>query len=217
MIECRTFVCLSVCVALACSTAQPPGSGNPRDLSRGSEDYESLLAELQGGGRDVDFRSLRFAYAQSPQYEPYNWALWELRDSMWSAMEADNLDRAFEYASAILEQNYVFPDAHYVALQVYRSRQDSALVAFHEYVFGGLVRSIGNCDDGRSPDAPIPVISIDEEYALLAACGLEMQGQALMECGGVPCDRLEVRPLDADTVFVVYFDLTMPRSGFPVR
>jgi hypothetical protein len=53
-------------------------------------------------------------------------------------------------------------------------------------------------------------IVLDEEYALLAACGLRRTDRALIRAGGRSLDRMEVRDTASGPVEIIYFDVTRP-------
>jgi len=192
---------------LACSTgpsttleAVGPASAESR--------YESLVARLKAGERDVDFDSLRYAYAESPRYMPYGFALVDLRDSAWAALDARDHESALRFADAILDSAYVHPYGHFLAFIACDALGDSARLAHHGYILNGILESIERSGAGDSRDDPMVVVMLAEEYFYLDTYRLKRVSQALTACGDVDCDALEVKSADSDSTFYLYFDVS---------
>jgi hypothetical protein len=66
--------------------------------------YDDLLAQAKQNATAVDFTALRYAYAESAQYNPYDANDAELYKSMVNAMNARDCTSAMKHAQAILEK-----------------------------------------------------------------------------------------------------------------
>lgn len=78
----RRLALAGVWLLLACSTSGRPPSPDPQ---REAETYAILLERVRGGDTDVDFRALRLARAESPEYAPYDQFV-ESNPAMWEAL-----------------------------------------------------------------------------------------------------------------------------------
>lgn len=192
---------------LACSAgpSMTPEAGRPASAE---SRYESLVARLRAGDRDVDFDSLRYAYPESPRYMPYGFALVDLPDSAWAALDAGDHESALRFADAIIDSAYVHPYGHLLAFIACDALDDSARLAHHGYILNGILESIERSGAGDSPDDPMAVVTLAEEYFYLDTYRLERVSQALTSCGDVACDALEVRRADSDSTFYLYFDVS---------
>jgi DNA repair ATPase RecN len=66
--------------------------------------YDDLLAQAKQNATAVDFTALRYAYAESAQYNPYDPNDAELNKSIVNAMNARDCTSAMKHAQAILEK-----------------------------------------------------------------------------------------------------------------
>lgn len=134
--------------ALARPAAPVAGQG-PTEAHPAPRTYEALLSRLKARDRDIDFQELRFAYAESPGYDPYE-QFPVLSTAMFSAIELGAFDQVFSAADSILKRNYVFPIAHVGASIALTERGDTAAAVWHANVFRRLVSSIID-DAGARP------------------------------------------------------------------
>jgi hypothetical protein len=93
--------------------------------------YEDLLAQAKQDANAVDFAALRYAYAESAQYNPYDANQSELNKSMLAAMNAKDCAGAMKHAQAILEKNYVRIDAHIVSTMCHRQLEQMQPAEHH--------------------------------------------------------------------------------------
>jgi uncharacterized protein DUF4919 len=182
-------------------------------LPRPAGSYDSLVARLRNGDRGIDYLSLRLAYAETPQYDPYDFRT-ESRTAMRAAIAAGNYGKALVVAESILATNYVDIEAHLAAAESMHALGDPAKANYHGAIARGLVESIRTYASGRTPDSAIVVISILEEYMLLASQGLERKMQALTTCGGHPCDLLESVERASGKTRRLYFNVGIPYRSF---
>jgi Domain of unknown function (DUF4919) len=189
---------------LACTRAaaaqDPDGAG-----------YGVLLARLQGGDTNVDYRALRLAYARTPGYAPYATDETHRMQRIRSAADGRDFVTALMIADTMLAVNYTDIDAHVFAMYASSHIGDDPRSRFHRAIVRGLVDSIMNTASGDSPSSPYVVISVDEEYAALRVVGLRVEGQGLADCaGGHQCDQMEVVDADTGARSTLYFDVSIP-------
>jgi len=81
---------------------------------------------------------------------------------------------------ATLNQCPVDIDAHVLQAIALSGLSRKAEAKIHRQWWHGLVESILNSGDGRSPETAWVVISVSEEYSILHALGLQSHGQAVL-------------------------------------
>jgi hypothetical protein len=182
-------------------------------LPRTSASYDSLLARLRGGDLTIDYLALRLAYAATPQYAPYDFRT-ESKTAMRTAFAAGECRTALAVADSTLARNYVDIEAHVVSDQCMGRLGDHAKASYHGTIARGLIESIRTYASGRTPDSAIVVISIDEEYTILAVQGLERTMQAFTTCGGHPCDAIHAVERGSGKKHSLYFNVAIPFGSF---
>ena len=185
-------------------------SGNVRAAEPSYDDY---VAQVKAGKLDIDYTAFRMAYAASPKYEPYG-AARLLLGPMKKAYVAGDCQAAMAHAKEVLEVNFVQIDAHMVTAACQKRAGNEEEARREHAVFMGLVRSVFNSGDGKSPETAFVVIAIDEEYAVMAALSLTLVTQALINHGGSAFDRLEVKRRDSDQPLTLYFNVDRPQAQF---
>ena len=171
--------------------------------------YDTLLERVKKSDQTVDFKELRMVYTGTAKYNPYGGDR-EKRKSMFEALNTEQFDKALADASAILDSNYLDLNAHFVALVSNRELGNANKAAYHRFVFTGLLDSIKNSGDGKTPETAFVVISTDEEYVLFNFMELRVQDQSLIKEKGHNFDRMTaLDPKNNETV-VYYFNIDKP-------
>jgi hypothetical protein len=129
--------------------------------------YAELLLRVKAADPAIDFTQFRLAFSQTSQYDPYGFGNAHLKDSMITALDDNNYKLAAELADQLLEKNYIFPEAHIVAIQAADALGQTQQAEFHRYVLRGLIDSILSSGDGKSPESAFVVVLIEEEYLIV--------------------------------------------------
>ena len=129
---------------------------------------------------------------------------------MVTALRDNDNETALKLANEILEQNYIFPDAHAAAIQAYQNLGQSEEVNYHRYVLNGLIKSIIQSGDGKSPETAFVVVLIEEEYAILAVLGIEHSGQSEMNVDGHSYDVFNGTDSRSGSPVEIYFNIDIP-------
>jgi hypothetical protein len=182
VIICALFLALA---GLTASAQQP--SSTP-DAVKGPK-YEELLAKLKGGDTKIDYKALRLAYAQTKDASPYG-SGGDVRVAMNKALTAKNYKDAIKSADAILKDDYVNPYAHLAEAIAYSELKDNEKYEFHKAVYLGLINSILQGADGKTPETAYTVIATEEEYAVMQALKFQVGGQSLNNKNGHTFDVL---------------------------
>jgi len=152
--------------------------------------YGELVAKLKSGDMSINFTALRYARAELADHDPYGSASGPARRDMFTALQADDLDKASTVATQIIEADYTDADAHMTLSIVLEQRGDADRSMFERAVAMGLFRSIIESGDGMTPETPFVVIAIAEEYLVLRQRGLRPERQALLQTQNGPVDAL---------------------------
>jgi len=165
--------------------------------------YQAMVTAAQKGEQPVDWQALRFAYAESAEFDLTGLITMGLRQEMFKAFSASDWNGALAKAALVIEKAFVNIDAHVISDISYRQLGDEAKAAAHFKIAKGLIDSI-RTSDGRSPATAYTVISVDEEYSRMRILGLDPQKQALMHTDGHSYDRIDVQDEDGKQ-FSIYF------------
>ena len=195
---------------LACaSSIRTPAA--PAAAASAGKQYHDLLARLQARDTTIDFTALRLAYAHSPEYAPYGSDADDHRDSVDAALRKQDYRRVILESDSALAIDYL--DARTHVLRAYASEQlgDTAAAVWDRIVAARLVQSVMQSGSGTA-DSPYVVISVREEYAVLAMNDYEPGGQALSECAKRPCDILDTTHRETREPRTFHFDISLPTA-----
>lgn len=160
------------------------------------------------------FKELRFAYTETPQYNPYGGIKVKIGGDMLTAVYNKEYKKALEFAEKILKEDYVDIDAHIVASTAYRESGNQKKADYHQAIFSMLFLSMSEDGHGDELETAIEVISVDEEYSFLNLSGLKVKSQALLQINGHNYDRLTVvDPVSSKTI-KMYFCTDKPFNWF---
>ena len=186
-------------------------SAPKQDPVKTQPSYDVLLARAKRGDRDLDYQALRYAFTTTPAYDPYYGGLNALKQAMNKAYRAQDCAAATRNAAEVLAVDYVEIDAHLVDDICFRQLGDTASAELHRMTALGLLRSILQSGDGKSPDNAYVVIAVAEEYSLLGTLGLKVTKQSLISKDNHAYDRMDVRGAEG-TADAVFFNVDRPLS-----
>ena len=196
---------LSAAVGLASTQEQPKKSS--QDSPKPS--YAALLERARKSDATVDFKEMRMAFTETPDYSPYGGDR-ETRKQMFAALNAKQFDQAVESAGKILAKNFVETNAHFVSYVAHRELGHAEKSTFHKFMFDGLVKSITSSGDGKTTETAFVVISTDEEYTLFNVLGLRAVDQALVSQNGHSFDRMTASNPKTNETVVYFFNIDKP-------
>jgi len=158
-------------------------------------DYAKLVAQAEAGDEAVDFRAMRFAYLKSPARERARDGttnLARLHDELFQAAREGDHVRVSGIARQILSMEYVDLFGQKFLSQSCAALHDDACAKQHRFVEFGLLRSILSTGDGASCATAWEVITIQEEYFVLAMRGTKLLQQPLVSGTTHSCDEMQV-------------------------
>ena len=171
-----------------------------------STDYYTLLDSIKNH-TSQDFFNLRMAYTKTSDYAPDNSHMGDLYDRITALIDSSAFTEAISLADSILEYKYVDELVHLYLGYIYLQTGDSTRSDYHYDCYDGLINSIDESGDGRSPKTAYIVIETREEYVFLDWYDLEATSQSLVHQDGYPFDLLKARDPARDKDYDVYFNI----------
>lgn len=153
--------------------------------------YQALVKAASANPQSADWQALRFAYADTPDFDPVGTVTREKRKKMLSAFSAHDYKTARAECDRILAGNFVDIAAHVVCDMASRHLGDEIRARSERDIVVGLLRSI-HTGEGDAPATALTVISITEEYDYLNILGYTSQRQTLVTAGGHSYDMFDV-------------------------
>jgi hypothetical protein len=189
--------------------ALPPAIAAPFAVSDQPSEYATLLASLKAGNTSIDYTRLRLSYMDSPERKAAKDTS-NSEKAMFEELDKKDYPAALKDAEAVLESDYVNIDAHFVALVANQEMGAMDKAEFHRTVFRGLINSIRNSGDGKSPETAWVVITVHEEYVILRVLGFRPSQQSLLSQNGHSYDVMKVKNAEDGTEQTFYFNVDIP-------
>ena len=147
----------------------------------------------------ADWQALRFAFADKPGFMALNMSLNETRKKMLAARRSGDFQTLLAQANAIIEKDYVDGQAHMLAAAAMSALQQPDAAAREQSIAVAIFKSI-QTGDGLTPATAFTVISVSEEYELMAARQRQVTRQSLQNINGHAYDVLNTTGRDGDAV-----------------
>ena len=155
-----------------------------------------------------DFTKLRMEFAQQPGFNPL-WKIEPARMAIIEVYQGKDYQKAFDLAGSWLLQYPVDADIHFVRSGSANYLGDIVSATRHLYFAYGLLASIAESGDGKTPETAFKVISVSEEYSLLNDFGAKPIRQSLIEG---PCDKMECQLPDGSPI-TYYFNVAISMAA----
>ncbi len=152
----------------------------------------------------MDWQALRFAYAETPNFDPLGAVTSSKRKKMFAAYKARDYATALAEAQHILDENYTDIAAHMISDFAYHYLGDDTRARQQGDIVVALLRSIGT--GGHTPATALTVISVTEEYDFLHYLKYEPRQQSLISEGGHAYDMFHVERDQQSYVFYFLID-----------
>lgn len=209
MILLRTTMVPALCALLL---AMAPASR----AEENDDAFPRLATEIQRGNSAVNFTELREAYAKSPAYDPYGIKVLDGVKSGLDHLGAGRCPEAVTAADTVLAVNPIQPTGHFVKWLCSMKLGDSRAADFHKSVLIGLLKSVTQGKDGKTPGSAFSVVMIDEEYAFLRFYMLRPTRQSVVDEAGAKFDRIEVAAPNGSQASL-YFNIDRPFAAMAAR
>jgi hypothetical protein len=192
-------------VLIAAMLLAPQVIAQPAPAPTPQQEYQALLERVKKSDASVDFGRMRQLQTQLDDYEPYGV---DVEESPLKLLQKGDSGKALAVAQQILAASYLDLESHSAAAKVAEERGDKAAAAHHQYVMNGILDSILKSGDGKTPATAYVVITVSEEYALMARLGLRVAQQHLLnDDSGHSYDLLEAVNPETRTAQEVYFNI----------
>jgi hypothetical protein len=165
--------------------------------------YADLVAKVKQGDKSVDFRELRFAYAESRGGADTD----KQKKAMTAALNSKKYHEVLENGDVVLAADYVDMDAHFAEYIAYRESKNEEQAEFHKRILQGLLDSITHFGDGKSFETAFQVIEVHEEYVILRFMGLMPSKQSMSEKNGHSYDVMEALNPKSNEKVTLYFNI----------
>jgi hypothetical protein len=167
--------------------------------------YQAMLAAAKANPDATDWQALRFAYADRPSFSLF--AADNGRKAMRAAREAHDWQAVLDAANKAIDAVYVDGEAHlqaFLALGQLGKLDDAVR---EQKIATAIFKSMMPNGDGKSREHAFVVISVAEEYELIAAQRRRRVGsQALLHDRDHSYDMIEVAGTDGEK-FELYFQI----------
>lgn len=190
----------------------PQAQAAPQGNAEAKRKYEAMLEAAKKAEGGVDYRALRMAYFETPDYDPLSGS--ETYQALWRLAGQQNWAEAVRQAEAALEQNYLDISAHLVAQAGHRQLGNAKKAEYHRRWADGLIASVKGGRDGKSVATAWEVINVSEEYAVLRSMNLRRAMQLLIRQDGHSYDEMKVIDPQTNARFSLYFNVDKPVSAY---
>ncbi len=171
------------------------------------DNYKSMVEHVIQGDHTVNFRDLRLAADASKGYRKRPDSS-SLSKRIGTELTGKDYAKAAKDAEALLATDFVNIEAHYSAFLSYHALGNTEKAEFHKFVFTGLLQSILQDGDGKTPETAHTVITVDEEYVVLHSLGVGLpKSQSLLHQGGHSYDKLVYVDPDSNQEKTVFFNI----------
>jgi hypothetical protein len=198
---------MSTCLPLLFLLCQ---AASAQDATKQQLTYENMVERVRGGDQTIDFRQLRLAYMDSKSYS-YGPDTEPQKKAMTAALNSKDFHGAIRNADAVLASHYVDMDAHFTEYIANRELNDTDKADFHKFVLQGLLKSITDFGDGKTPETAFQVIQVHEEYVLLRFMGVGLpESQSLLHKNGHSYDEIKFKDPKSGQSVTLYFNVDIP-------
>ena len=154
----------------------------------------------------------RLAYAGSPEYNPYDTKIGDIRKAAIDFQSKQMFPEAIAEVQKGLARSQYNIDLLIILATCYRTLGDTANADKSRELWMSLMDSVLRSGDGLGYATAFKVISVDEEYSLLRVLQLEVINQSLESHDGSQFDVMRVKSGKSDQEFVLYFNVDLPKK-----
>ncbi|MBN1379203.1 MAG: DUF4919 domain-containing protein [Gammaproteobacteria bacterium] len=152
------------------------------------------------------------SYTDTSAYKLYSDSEPKLVNPVLGALSINDCDRGLASASDLLDLNFVSLTGHYAAMVCNLKLNMEETSRYHQYILKGLMESIGNSGDGRSPESAYIVISASELKTFIQLIGLKIESQSLLSQNDKTFEVMRVSHPDTGDEFDMLFDVSIPAA-----
>jgi hypothetical protein len=133
------------------------------------------------------------------------------KKAMFAALRAGKFADALKASEVVLASNFVDMDAHVGQYIAHRELKETDAAELHHKIYLGLLKSITDSGDGKTPETAYQVIDVHEEYVLLHAMGVGLpKSQSLLKKNGHAFDEIKFVDPNTQKESTIYFNVDIP-------
>ncbi|MGL4780384.1 MAG: DUF4919 domain-containing protein [Bacteroidales bacterium] len=176
--------------------------------------YETYVNSIKNGNALIDYADFRNSFYESGQ------VLLALQDAdsiktyrnmVFKQMNDKNFDEAILLLNRCLKNNYTDLEYHFILSFIYHSQGKHTEQKLHRSVSEGLMQTIIESGDGKTPETAFKVNMVSEEYALLRLMNAKILQQSLTNTTPV-CDLMTIEKDGKSEK--IYFDVTRVMESY---
>lgn len=176
-----------------------------------AQDYNNIVDNLKKNGT-ADFLKLRFSYTKTPVYNPVDMDPGDLFREAYTMLNQSDFKGAAKMLDSILSSNYAHIKAHKLMGYVYTQLGAPQKAKFHYDIYKGLVNSIFNNGDGKTPQSAFIIIEEREETDVYDALGLFLESHNYGEVDGHKFHLSKGFDELKDNTYTFFFNIDIPRN-----
>jgi hypothetical protein len=200
-------------IVLGFSPSAPAQEGGPSEADRR---FDEMLAAAKAEPEKADWQALRRAFAASSRYHPYNFEWRKENAELFAMVEAGDPAAEAALAKLMERESFMRIELHGLALELYTKAGEAEKAKFHREFLQGIMGALLVPGTGRSPEKPIEVLFVDEEYLIVAALNPKAKRRGFEEHGGHGFDVFTAEA-DGGEEETFYFNVDLPRKGMGRR
>lgn len=206
------FLVISLMVA-ACATAGHNGGHARQQVADADSHYAAIVERVKTKGPDADFRALRMAYTDTLNYRRYFGSEYRDTIALFDTMRNGDFERCVDMAEHILDYDYASLSAHFAASVCYKQQGNSDKSEYHQYVATGLMDSIGQSGNGKTPETAFVTINTEEQRTFIQLMGFQVSDQTLLEKNGKTYEVIGAVSPKTGQESKLYFDITIQMAN----
>lgn len=202
------FLLVLVTILTACAAPAGRKSAETPSLQTQQDEYRRLLAEARRMSFDLDFSELRWAYLESPEYNPHGGSKLAGLPEAYEALEEAEFNACLHHIDQVLADNYMSLEAHMIGAMCSRLAADYEREDRHRYMAEGIMESIERSGDGKSQSSAYHTISTSELRGFLRFKGLQVLEQSIIYDNEGIYDRMRVRDPESGSEYPLFFNVS---------
>lgn len=172
-------------------------------------DYFALVERLQAGkATQQDINNILHVYPLTSFYEPSNSQEQASKLLSQNYMENQQWRECLATNNKLLALNYTSLTGHYGAAICATEMGNLSLGKFHNGILDGFIEAIWRSGDGKTPQTPLFITSINDLYAFVQLHQMVATGQSLEYVNDLPIQAIKVLNPETKRQTVWYFDMT---------
>ncbi len=174
--------------------------------------YDDLVSKAKKGDSSVDYKAMRFAFADMTSLEKRTVDP-KLHAQMMKLLNEKKFKEVLGITDEIHKTHFVDMNSHIMASLAAQGLKDAKRSKLHESIYVGLVNSILNGGDGNTPKTAYTVITLAEELVVLDAIEMKRGPQVVENVDGQVFHLITATEKSSGQPVKIYFNIEKARSA----